>query len=68
MENFGKEELLKEIEKTMAKYDGKMEISPYVLEYLDEEELQKILDNLLRKQESVIEDNHDWLMQFKNNY
>ena len=62
-----KEELLKEIEKTMAKYDGKMEISPYVLKYLDEDELQKILDNLLRKKESVIEDNHDWLMQFKKN-
>jgi Glu-tRNA(Gln) amidotransferase subunit E-like FAD-binding protein len=65
MENLSKEKLLKEIEKTLAKYDGKMEISPYVLEYLNDEELQKILDNLLQKQENVIKDNHDWLMQFK---
>jgi len=57
-----KEELLKEIETLLAKYDGQMEISPYVLEYLDESELEKILKNLQKKQENVISDHHDWLI------
>ncbi len=60
-----KKELLKEIETLLAKYDGEMEISPYVLEYLDENELEKILKNLHRKQKNVIEENHKWLEQFK---
>ena len=60
-----KEKLLKEIEELLSKYDGEMEISPYVLEYLDEHELEKIKQNLLKKQENVIEDNSEWLEQFK---
>ena len=60
-----KEKLLKEIEEILSKYDGEMEINPYVLEYLDEEELQKIKQNLLKKQENVIKDNSEWLEQFK---
>ncbi len=60
-----KEKLLKEIETLLSKYDGEMEISPYVLEYLDESELEKIKQTLLKKQENVIEDNSEWLEQFK---
>ena len=60
-----KEELLKEIEEILSKYDGEMEISPYILEYLDINELEKIKQNLLRKQENVVEDNSEWLEQFK---
>ena len=60
-----KQELLKEIETLLAKYDDKMEISPYVLEYLDENELKKIKQTLLKKQENVIKDNSEWLEQFK---
>jgi len=60
-----KTELLQEIEEILSKYDGEMEISPYVLEYLDESELEKIKQNLLKKQENVIENNSEWLEQFK---
>ncbi len=60
-----KQELLKEIEELLAKYDNKMEISPYVLEYLDESELKKIKQKLLKKQKTVIKDNSEWLEQFK---
>ena len=60
-----KQELLKEIETLLAKYDGQMEISPYVLKYLDENELKKIKQNLLKKQENVIKENSEWLEQFK---
>ena len=60
-----KQELLKEIETLLAKYDGEMEISPYVLEYLDENELEKIKQTLLKKQENVIKENSEWLEQFK---
>ena len=58
-------ELLKEIEELLSKYDGKMEIDPYILNYLSKEELQKIKQNLLKKQENVIKDNSEWLEQFK---
>jgi len=64
-EKLNKEDLLKKIETLLAKYDGEMEISPYVLEYLDENELEKILKNLHIKQDNVIEENHKWLEQFK---
>ncbi len=60
-----KNKLLKEIETLLAKYDGEMEISPYILEYLDENELEKIKQNLLKKQENVIKENSKWLEQFK---
>jgi len=59
-----KDEMLKEIETLLAKYDGKMEISPYVLEYLDENELEQILKNLQKKQENVIKDNFEWMKGF----
>ena len=62
--NKTKEDILKEIETLLAKYDGEMEISPYVLEYLDENELEKILKNLQKKQENVIKDNFEWMKGF----
>jgi len=62
--NKTKKDILKEIETLLAKYDGQMEISPYVLEYLDENELEKILKNLQKKQENVIEDNFEWMKSF----
>jgi len=63
-EKLNKEDLLKEIETLLAKYDGEMEISPYVLEYLDENELEKILKNLQKKQKNVIKDNFEWMKGF----
>jgi len=42
-----------------------MEIAPYVLKYLTLEELETIELQILKKQSNVIEDNSDWLQQFK---
>ncbi len=60
-----KEEKLKEIEELLKTYDGEMEIAPYVLKYLRLEELDSILLNLLKQQSNVIEENSQWLEQFK---
>jgi hypothetical protein len=60
-----KEIKLKEIEELLKVYDGEMEISPYVLEYLTLEELESIELNILKNQSNVIEENSQWLEQFK---
>lgn len=60
-----KEKKLKEIEALLKIYDGEMEIAPYVLKYLTLEELESIELNILKKQGNVIEDNSEWLEQFK---
>ncbi len=56
---------LKEIEKLLKTYGGELEIAPYVLQYLSLDELDSILLNLLKQQSNVIEENHEWLQQFK---
>jgi len=60
-----KKKKLKEIEELLATYGGELEIAPYVLKYLSLEELDSILLNLLKQQSNVIEENHEWLQQFK---
>lgn len=60
-----KQEKLKSIEALLKVYDGEMEINPYVLQYLSLEELETIELGILKKQGNVIEDNHEWLQQFK---
>lgn len=60
-----KKELLKEIQELLNKYNDTLEMSPYVLEYLSCEELENIKKNILKKQETVISDNLQWLEQFK---
>ncbi len=60
-----KKKKLKEIEELLATYGGEPEIAPYVLKYLSLEELDSILLNLLKQQSNVIEENHEWLQQFK---
>jgi hypothetical protein len=60
-----KEKKLKEIEELLKVYDGEMEISPYILEYLTLEELESIELNILKSQSNVIEENSLWLQQFK---
>jgi hypothetical protein len=60
-----KEEKLKDIEQLLQKYGGELEISSYVLKYLTLEELETIELQILRKQDSVIEENSKWLEQFK---
>jgi hypothetical protein len=60
-----KEKKLKEIEELLKVYDGEMEIDSYVLKYLTLEELESIELQILKKQSNVIEDNSQWLQQFK---
>jgi hypothetical protein len=60
-----KEKKLKEIEELLKVYDGEMEIDAYVLKYLSFEELESIELNILKKQSNVIEENSEWLAQFK---
>jgi len=65
MQEKTKKELLAEIEEILEKYKADIEIDSYVLKYLDGKELKNIKAKLLKKQEKVIEDNRDWLEQFK---
>ncbi len=60
-----KEQRLKEIEEMLKNYGGELEIDPFVLKYLSIDELDSILLGLLKRQESIIENNHEWLQQFK---
>ncbi len=60
-----KEKRLKEIENLLKVYGGELEIAPYVLQYLSVEELDSIIMNILKQQSNVIEENHEWLQQFK---
>ncbi|RUM62817.1 MAG: hypothetical protein DSZ05_09525 [Sulfurospirillum sp.] len=65
MELEEKQKRLKEIEELLTTYGGELEIAPYVLNYLSLEELETIIVNILKKQSNVIEENHEWLQQFK---
>ncbi len=60
-----KEKILEEIEDLIKKYGSDLEIDRYILKYLSQEELQTIKEKLIKKQDSVIDDNHEWLEQFK---
>ena len=60
-----KEKRLKEIENLLKVYGGELEIAPYVLQYLSVEELDSIIMNILKQQSNIIEENHEWLQQFK---
>lgn len=60
-----KKELLKDIQDLLNKYNDTLEMSPYVLEYLSCEDLESIKNNIIKKQDSVINDNSQWLQQFK---
>ncbi len=65
MHDIEKEKRLKSIEEALTNYGGKLEIDPFVLKYLSLDELDSILIGLLKRQESIIQNNHDWLQQFK---
>jgi len=60
-----KKTILNEIEALLNKYNDTLEMSPYVLEYLSVEELEGIKSSIIKRQENVVEDNHQWLQQFK---
>ncbi len=61
-----KRELLAEIE-TLMRYDegDKTTIEPSLLEYLDTEALRQIVQNLRKRRERIIEEERNWLAQFR---
>ncbi len=61
-----KEQKLAEISQILKTYkDDNLELDPYILKYLSVDELDTILLRLYEKVSNTIEDNYDWLMQFK---
>ena len=64
-----KQELINDIQKLLNGYDDKQTtfINPVILEYMDENELIKIIDDLLKLKEDIIESNKEWLEKFKKN-
>jgi len=65
MENKQKRQLLEEIEKLLS-FDGNdAEINPNYLEYFTIDELISIKKELERKYANMVEDNLEWMQQFK---
>ena len=65
MENMEKRQLLEDIEKLLS-FDGNAtEINPNYLEYFTIEELTSIKKELERKYANMVEDNLEWMQQFK---
>ncbi len=59
-----KERLRLEIQKLLS-FDGDaVEINPDYLEYFTLEELEKMLEELRRRQEKMVEENRDWMRRF----
>ena len=64
-----KEQLLGDIEKLLNAYPDALSattIDTTVLEFLDEESLKGIITSLLEHNENVVEENREWLTQFKS--
>jgi len=65
MENMEKRQLLEDIEKLLS-FDGNdTEINQNYLEYFTIEELTSIKKELERKYTHMVEDNLEWMQQFK---
>ena len=65
MENKQKRELLEDIEKLLS-FDGSdTKINPNYLEYFTIEELTSIKKELERKYTNMVEENLEWMEQFK---
>ncbi len=62
-----KEHLIKDIQQLLNDYTEAncTYINPTLLEYMNENELKAIIDDLLRQKENVLEMNIEWLNQFK---
>jgi hypothetical protein len=63
-----KEQLIVDIELLLNSYDNvsKTFINPALLEFMDENTLINIIDNLLSQKEDSKESDLDWLEQFKS--
>jgi len=62
-----KEKLIRDIEKLLNGYEGQppTHINPALLSFMDERTLKAIIASLLDRKEKVIEENLEWLEQFK---
>ena len=62
-----KEELISDIEKLLNSYEGQppTRINPALLSFMDEQTLRAIIASLLEQKDKTVEDNLEWLEQFK---
>lgn len=67
MNNTSNEDLIKDIENLLNRYDGlkPTHIDPVLLRFMDRTTLLSIIDSILRQQEKTNEDNIEWLEKFK---
>jgi len=64
MNQITKEDILKEIE-ALLEYDTKTQINPNYLQYFEINELIEIKNNLTKDVKTIVDENIDWLEQFK---
>ena len=61
-----KKKLISDIEQLLNSYEGSLTtINPALLSYMSEDELKKIIGDLLHQKEKILDDNKEWLEQFK---
>jgi hypothetical protein len=62
-----KEDLIHDIEQLLNSYEGgsQTSIDVNMLSFMDENSLKSIIDSLLKQKERVVEENLEWLEQFK---
>lgn len=62
-----KETLIRDIESLLNSYEGQSSttIDPKMLSFLDEASLRSIIESLLKQKEKAVENNLEWLEQFK---
>jgi hypothetical protein len=63
-----KEQLLEEIEKLLSFDGNNTTINPDYLAYFTCEELESIKKELERKYENMVEENFEWMQQFKKEF
>ncbi len=62
-----KEKLIQDIQNLLNSYQGESltSINPKLLEYMDENDLKRIIEDLLIQKENLLQNNKQWLEQFK---
>jgi hypothetical protein len=62
-----KQQLINDIQNLLNTYEGTptTQIDPAILSYMDENDLKKIIEDLLIQKENLVEKNKEWLEQFK---
>ena len=62
-----KKKLIEDIQKLLNEYNEESftQINPALLEYMSEDDLKAIIDDLLRQKEQFVETHVEWLNRFK---